>query len=111
MSNVYSGTFDNDNWYQTRLNGEVFDPAPSQAVWNKSPDGFAWGYGGSGPAQLAIAILLEETGDKEFVLDHFMEFKREVVAGLPCDPGDEWALTSEQVQEWISTQEVASGEG
>ena len=30
-----------------------------------SPDGFAWGYGGSGPSQLALAILDSMTGDKE----------------------------------------------
>src|SRR5262245_55620958 len=35
----------------------------SQAVFNHSPDGFAWGYGGSGPAQLALAILLDALDD------------------------------------------------
>lgn len=40
------------------IDGKLLDPKPSQAVWNHSPDGFNWGYGGSGPAQLALAILL-----------------------------------------------------
>lgn len=35
------------------------DPRQSQKVWNHSPDGFEWGYAGSGPAQLALAILLD----------------------------------------------------
>src|SRR5467141_965015 len=26
---------------------------------NHSPTGFAWGYGGSGPAQLALALLID----------------------------------------------------
>jgi hypothetical protein len=35
------------------------DPAPSQRIVNHSPDGFAWGYGGSGPSQLALAVLMD----------------------------------------------------
>ena len=30
---------------------------------NHSPDGFSWGYNGSGPSQLALAILLNEFQD------------------------------------------------
>lgn len=33
-------------------------PKNSQRYRNHSPDGFAWGYGGSGPAQLALALCL-----------------------------------------------------
>ena len=40
------------------LDGKYLDPARSQKAWNHSPDGFNWGYGGSGPAQLALAIML-----------------------------------------------------
>jgi Family of unknown function (DUF6166) len=28
---------------------------PRLDLWNHSPTGFEWGYGGSGPAQLALA--------------------------------------------------------
>ena len=31
---------------------------------NHSPTGFSWGYGGSGPAQLALAICADVYGDK-----------------------------------------------
>lgn len=41
------------------LNGKKIDISKSAAIWNHSPDGFNWGYAGSGPAQLALAILLE----------------------------------------------------
>ncbi|GAJ01677.1 unnamed protein product, partial [marine sediment metagenome] len=37
------------------LNGKRLYPGKSQRVWNHSPDGFSWGYEGSGPAQLALA--------------------------------------------------------
>lgn len=33
-------------------------PADSLKVRNHSPGGFSWGYGGSGPAQLALAIMM-----------------------------------------------------
>lgn len=51
---------------------------------NHSPDGFAWGYGGSGPSQLALAILADYAGDK--VAGRFYQtFKERVIARLPMD--------------------------
>jgi Family of unknown function (DUF6166) len=47
------------------VDGRPLTPKRSQAVWNHSPDGFEVGYGGSGPAQLALAILLEAGVDDE----------------------------------------------
>ena len=41
------------------LDDRVLDPSRSQQIFNHSPNGFSWGYGGSGPAQLALALLLE----------------------------------------------------
>lgn len=61
------------------LDGKELRPERSQKVHNHSPDGFSWGYGGSGPAQLALAIVLELTGKK----DGYQEFKWNFVAGLP----------------------------
>ena len=36
---------------------------PSLEIADHSPDGFNWGYDGSGPAQLALGILYEVTGN------------------------------------------------
>lgn len=44
------------------LDGEELTPEESQKFRNHSPDGFNWGYYGSGPAQLALAIVLKITG-------------------------------------------------
>lgn len=44
--------------HAVRVDGKPLDPGPSLAVFNHSPTGFSWGYGGSGPAQLALALLL-----------------------------------------------------
>ncbi len=58
-----------------------------------SPSGFEWGYGGSGPAQLAIAILAHAYDD-EFATDHYQRFKREIVAELPKSG---WTLTKQDL--------------
>jgi hypothetical protein len=39
-------------------------------LWNHSPTGFEFGYGGSGPAQLALAILADCCGDELAVTYH-----------------------------------------
>lgn len=56
-------------------------PKKSQAVYNHSPDGFSWGYYGSGCAQLALAVLLELT-DKETAVQNYQRFKQDVIACL-----------------------------
>jgi hypothetical protein len=41
------------------VNGKLLVPSISQNYCNHSPDGFSWGYEGSGPHQLALAVLME----------------------------------------------------
>lgn len=62
-----------------QIDGKRLDPAVSQEVHNHSPDGFAWGYSGSGPAQLALAILLH-FASRPFALRYYQDFKSEVIA-------------------------------
>ena len=64
------------NWEtkEVILNGKLLSPIQSQSVYNHSPDGFNWGYGGSGPSQLALAILLEFT-DKETAIKNYQKLK------------------------------------
>jgi hypothetical protein len=69
-----------------------------------SPTGFAWGYSGSGPAQLALALLMDATGDEELALAHYQEFKRQQVAGWP----DEWSMTVEAIQAFVAGEEQRS---
>jgi len=47
---------------------------------NHSPTGFSWGYGGSGPHQLAIAILFDVTGDRGIVLKYSQKYKWDKIA-------------------------------
>jgi hypothetical protein len=83
--------------------GEMLDPARSQKVYNHSPDGFNWGYGGSGPAQLALALLLEET-DVDTATRLYQPFKWQVIAELPKD--EIWSLASEDIQNWLKAQHM-----
>lgn len=105
IQNTYRGSFHSDaRCYQVTINGVAFDPAPSLKIRDHSPDGFAFGYTGSGPAQLALAILFEETTSAEFAENHYQDFKQQVIAGLPHTNGASWILTSEEIQKWMEKQ-------
>ena len=71
----------------------------SLAVYNHSPTGFEWGYGGSGPSQLALAIMLEVTDDDRKALSLYHDFKFDVVAGMP---DEEWTIPLERIEQWIT---------
>lgn len=65
------------------VDGQPLDPAPSQALFNHSPTGFSWGYGGKGPAQLALAILLHHTNSNKEALAFYQAFKWQFVGAWP----------------------------
>ena len=79
---------------------DILDPGPSQKIWNHSPDGFNWGYQGSGPAQLALALLYDVTGDKDIAVRLHQAFKRAFVATW----GETWEITDDYIQEWVGNQ-------
>lgn len=63
------------------MEGAPLTAADSQALINHSPDGFNWGYGGSGPAQLSLAIALKLWG-KEIAMANYHKVMLEV-SNLP----------------------------
>lgn len=63
-------------------------------VRNHSPTGFESGYCGSGPAQLALAILVDYRGE-EYALPRYQRFKELVVARLPRE--NDWVLSPEDI--------------
>ncbi len=81
-------------------------PQRSQKLRNHSPDGFNWGYQGSGPAQLALALLLDAVG-KELALAWYQHFKRQVVARWEANEG--WTITRSEICMWIDGQLEAQG--
>jgi hypothetical protein len=66
-----------------------------------SPTGFSWGYHGSGPAQLALAILAHATGDDRPALIWYQSFKRHYVANWP--QGQPWRMDRAEVLAWVET--------
>jgi hypothetical protein len=61
-----------------------------------SPAEFEWGYGGSGPAQLALAILANHLGNDKEALNLYQRFKWAVVAEFPHRS---WTLTSGEIDQ------------
>ena len=72
-------------------------------IRNHSPTGFDWGYGGSGPAQLALALLVDALGDVELAQSHYQDFKFEVVAGW----GSSWSITAQQVRDFVAAKRIS----
>lgn len=67
-----------------------------------SPTGMNWGYGGSGPADLARSLLADYFGLPENEQVHpalYQRFKERIIAHLPQD--GEWLLTGEQIAVWL----------
>lgn len=62
-----------------------------------SPDGFQWGYGGSGPAQLALAMVADATGDDELAFRTYQRFKAEILATLQ---EDSWTIAALMVRDF-----------
>ena len=81
-------------------NGVEIKPEWSQSVYNHSPDGFSWGYGGSGPAQLALGIILVFL-PQACALKIYQDFKRDVIAALPINK--DFELSPDDIREWIKT--------
>lgn len=81
---------------------KTLSPKPSQKLINHCPNGFNWGYGGSGPSQLALAILLDVLGDKDLSLEHYQDFKWEVVAKL--SDISSWKIKEGDVRIWVLDQ-------
>jgi Family of unknown function (DUF6166) len=84
------------------VDGGPLNLAPSLDIWCHSPTGFDWGYSGSGPAQLALAILLDVTAAEWVAVALHQRFKAELVA--KWDRKEDWTLTSAVVISWILDQ-------
>lgn len=85
---------------------EVFKPGKSpypmqerQDIINHSPTGIAWGYGGSGPAQCAFAILMDYLGDVERARALYQDFKFNIILILPMN--EAWTLTGRHIEQEI----------
>jgi len=93
-------------------------PYPLRHLIVHSPSGMAWGYGGSGAADLALAVLADHLGEAEAIPAHdrydhaiaeriqdtrawalHQDFKRHFIA--PLDQGSGWTITGAEVAAWL----------
>jgi len=80
------------------IDGESFDLDPRYDLRKHSPTGFEFGYEGSGPAQLALALVADALDNDDRALRCYQGFKRRVVAQFSRDVL-EHELTVEQVHD------------
>ena len=71
---------------------------------NHSPTGFEWGYAGSGPAQLALALLADVLKDDDRAMRLHQRFKHKHIATL--DRGDHWVLSEVFIRNAIEELEA-----
>jgi len=77
-----------------RFNGKIYltlKPIPVH-----SPTGFEFGYGGSGPAELALCILTDYAG-REKANHYYQRFKWDKIATRKGD----FTITDREIEEWI----------
>jgi len=79
--------------------GREARPYPLRHFVRHSPDGFQWGYAGSGPADAARCILIDCVGVD--LADRFYQrFKQDFIAPA----GDRLYITEAEIREWLEDQ-------
>lgn len=108
----YRGTRDDNGTAQVTKQIDELAPVPLDIrldIRRHSPTGPEWGYSGSGPAQLALALLADVLGDHD-AERLYQRFKFERVAGFPREG---FAITAEAIEEWarqhLEHEEESSG--
>jgi hypothetical protein len=85
------------------INGVELLHEDSLRVFNHSPTGYSWGYEGSGPAQLALAILLKFV-DEDTAVELHQIYKHEVIAQL--NGNQPFCLLVKRVRAWLGSKGV-----
>ena len=94
------GFYDGGDIILKYVNGYPTANVPHVIV-RHSPTGFAWGYGGSGPADLALNILLAVIGDQEVADRFYQKFKWDFIAPMPKEGG---IIRKDDILSWLKEQ-------
>jgi len=90
------------------IDGRQIDTANSRRLRDHAPDGgVSWNYLGSGPSQLALALLLHFGATDNEALNWYFEFKQEIIANLP--PTD-FTMEDTRVTEWLEAKRIFTKE-
>jgi hypothetical protein len=82
-----------DTTTEVTVNGQPLDARLDLRDFHAS--GFEWGYEGSGPSQLALAILADHAGP-EAALGGYRDFMKNVIAEIE---DDEWHMTGDDIDQ------------
>lgn len=85
------------------VDGRELNLKDSLKIANHSPDGFNAGYGGSGPAQSALAILLAVLKDKDRASSLYQDFKFEFLTKGRYQNHD--FVIEVDIEEWAKAKE------
>lgn len=91
-SKLYQGHRAPDGTTEVTVNGKPLPLCLEHRA--HSPSEFEWGYCGSGPAQLSLALLVDHLHDPEQALALYQAFKSHTVSLLPQRG---WILTSAMI--------------
>ncbi len=104
MAKVYRGRRLADGRVEVTVDGR-----PLRHVALHSPTGFEWGYGGSGPADLALSILADHLGENPSRRDLdagrsrawqlHQEFKWAFIA--PLERKSDWVILGSEIEAWL----------
>jgi len=98
---------DGDKWVGWYCYGRWHCLPKRLTLRNHSPDGFNWGYCGSGPAQLALALLCHSTRNPDLTLQLYQQFKREIIGRLHRR---RWHLSQRFILKWVRRKMWDEGE-
>jgi hypothetical protein len=111
VGHVYMGWYDNGEWHVT-VEGERLE-----SIGYHCPDGFAWGYDGSAPSELALCLLRHHLQEwyvtREFLLQPerawprypecyrwHLAFRDEFLATL--EKHARWEMTDQDLNAWLA---------
>jgi len=77
----------------------LYGAYPLKHIVRHSPDGFNWGYGGSGPADTALSILTDCVG-RDVANAFYQRFKSEFVE----DWKDDFQITEYEIKDWLKSE-------
>lgn len=83
-------------------NGSILTNVPQQIELH-SPNGFEWGYGGSGPAELALNILAMFT-DCQTAEELHQIFKWDYIVRVPYDGA---TIKGREIRKWLKQHKAA----
>ena len=97
---IYIGNRESDGCHVYE-NGREILLEPSYSLRQHSPTGFEWGYNGSGPHQLSLAILLDFTNNETRALQYYRQFVTDFVSQVDQD---RFVFTGTDIAVWINNK-------